>query len=177
MAPIDDASTLARPSDEPLVWRRVAAFSREHELRGPGDRLLGRLTVRGWRRREAEAECGGRRWRFVRRSWVSFDVLVLDAESGREIGRYVGGWLGRRSLRLEDGEEFRWRRLSLWRRERGFTREDGEPLVVFRSRFRPFRTSADVFVDTDARRLAALPLLLTLGWYLVLRRRAHARHG
>jgi hypothetical protein len=165
---IDD-DALARASQDVLSWIRPRVLSREHELHA-GDAVLGTLKLSGVFGREATAECAGRRWRFRRGSLIRREVRVLD-ENDRPVALYRGRLLGGGELRMETGDVLHWRAFGFWRRTWGFTRDGGDPLVLFRFRFSPGHALDEVTVDADARRLPALPLLLLLGRYLTLRRR------
>jgi hypothetical protein len=163
---------LGEVAGEWLHWMGTGAFSREYHLRDKRD-LFATLRVGGWLGRRIGAESSEGRWTLRRGGLFGRKVLILEAESDREIAGYEGGWLGRGTLTFADGRTFHWRRLGFWNREWGFMGEDGEPVLRIASERVSLRARARLMVEPSARAVGGLSTMAVLGFYLMLRRRAH----
>lgn len=154
-----------------MRWKRTRLLPAAYELR-MDDETLAALEWREIFSRAALATCAEGTWRFRRSSLISLVVLLIDAGTGTEAGRYSPGPRGG-TLRLADGSTYRVGRdgffgpLTVWR-------QDGGRLLHF-SRLLMGR---DMQLDASASAEPRLGLLATFAFYLlVLRRRRAANSG
>ncbi len=77
------------------------------------------------------------------------------------------GWTGSGPVQFSDGRGYRWTKTSFWRPEWTFAARDGRILIQFFPRA-SLRMRATVAVDPSARGIRELPVLLLLGWYLLV---------
>lgn len=157
-------------ANDELEWLQQGVFSREHRL-FRRDRTFAVLREGRVLEREAQADAAGGGWVFQRPGWFSREIVVLDATSRAELGRFVPGLLGNGRLRLTGGSELEWRIVDFWRGVGAFVGSDGEPVIAFRPRAAPFRGRASVTFGGVASRRADLGMLAALGWHLMLGRR------
>jgi len=139
---------------------------RAYELRAD-DRVIARL---GWVKTFgslAEAECGELRWTFKRGGFLRPYVSVREPDRSDDVAVFQPGWLGNGELRVADGERYYWRRNFWSTRFSFFTASDVE-VVRFGSRKGLIKLRMGVEVLPGASDLAELPLLLTLGCYLIV---------
>jgi hypothetical protein len=149
----------------PLEWLHPSLFKREHELRA-GDDLYGTLR---WERTFgslATAETADGRWTFKRSGFMTTEVTARPVGSEETVASLNPGWLGKGTL-LAGSQAFHWTSISFWHASWGFSRPGGKPLVEFRPKFTLLRGSTDVEVDAAAWAMPELPLLVTMGWYML----------
>jgi hypothetical protein len=161
---------LSETVDHDLVWVRTGAFSRRHVLMCE-NRPVATLTLHGWLRSHAVAETAAGRYLIRSVDWFGRRIVVQSADRDREIARYQGGWLGSGRVVFDRGDELLWRTVHFWGRVSAFMREDREPLVTFVPRLVGLRRQCTLRIDREGHRLSGLPVLVVLGWMLML----HAR--
>jgi hypothetical protein len=154
-----------------LSWQQPRAMRAEYELRA-GDELLAILRKSGAFGMPMEAEIGTARFTLKTEGFLHSRITVREAGATGEpavFGRT--GFLGKGQLALPDGRSYRWRMTSFWGGRWAFLDDSDRPLVSFTSRNRFFRTGCDVEIAPGALARPELPLLILLGWYLLLRMR------
>lgn len=150
-----------------LFWVRTKVFSRRHVLLCQGQ-AVAMLAFQGWLHRQAVAETAEGRFLLESVGWVGREVVVRDADSSRDVARFRGGWLGAGRLTFENGDEYFWRATHFWGWTWAFTGENGDPLVIFHSRPFALRRECRVQIESEARRITGLPVMIVLGWMLTL---------
>lgn len=120
-------------------------------------KLFGNLAI-------AETPAG--RWTFKRVGVFRQVVTVRRPDEEENLATMARRW-GKESLLECRGRRFTWRRESFWGRRWSWVASDGSLLVGFKTRM-GFRYSATVEVSREARRYEDTPLLLVLGWYLIV---------
>jgi hypothetical protein len=150
-----------------LEWRQTSVFHRDYQLCS-GDRQVAGLTFRSALGSLAEAGLGGERFTFKRTGFLS-RVVTARREGGEEnLAEFRANWCGNKGeLRLQSGDVLGFRATSMWGRSWELSGPAGGALLTFRSRG-VMRHGAEVEVDPAARERADLPLLLLLGWYILL---------
>ncbi|HET9211305.1 MAG TPA: hypothetical protein VFR03_12940 [Thermoanaerobaculia bacterium] len=160
--------TIQEAAPSTFCWQQPQAFKCEYELRA-GDELLG--AIRKTRRFSAamEAEIGDTRFTFEPAGFFRSRVAVREADAAGEPAVFQAGFCGGGQLLLPDGRSYRWKMTSFWGSRWAFLDDSDRPLVSFRPRNRVFRTGAGVEIGPGALRMPELPVLVLLGWYLLLR--------
>jgi hypothetical protein len=159
----------AAPSN--LSWQQPRALRAEYELRA-GDELLGALRKSGTFSAAMEAEIGTARFTLKAEGFFRSRIAVREAGATGEpavFGR--NGFLGAGELALPDGRSYRWKMTSFWGSRWAFLDDSDRPLVSFRSRNRFLRAGCDVEIAPGTLARPELPILVLLGWYLLLRMR------
>lgn len=154
-----------------MRWKRTRVIPAAYELRMEGETL----ATLAWPKlfsRAAEAASAEGCWRFRRPSLFSLAVVVDNAATGTEAGRYSPGPRGG-TLRLADGSAYRVGRdgllgpLTVWR-------QDGGRLLCFSRLLLGNSMTLEAAASAEPR----LGLLATFAFYLlVLRRRRASRSG
>jgi len=133
-----DVRGIAEVADQELLWIQPAARKREHELRA-GDDLVATL-------------------RFQRGT-------LADAEA--DIAAFYPRWTGGGSLEVADGNALKLASANFWQSE--WVRLDkDQPVVRFKGRHGIVKAKGAVEVQAGAGERPDLPLLILLGWYLIL---------
>ncbi len=157
----------AAPSN--LSWQQPQAMKAEYELRA-GDELLATLRKTAMFGTAMDAEIGASRFTLKTEGFVRSRIKIREADAAGEpavFGR--AGFLGAGQLALPDGRSYRWKMTSFWGGRWAFLDDSDRPLVSFASRNRFLRAGCDVEIAPGALARPELPVLVLLGWYLLLR--------
>jgi hypothetical protein len=165
--------SLSKVADTPLYWVQPQTFERWYELRA-ADQTVGTL---GWRTScgtlaAAESPDGG--WTFKRVGFLNPRVTVREAGSEIDLATFWPRWLGDGTLEFAYGRSFRWQSTNFWGTHWCFTDASGTPLVAFAPGAGEaklsdlFKRQAMVQVHPEGRAVRELPLLVLLGWYLIV---------
>jgi hypothetical protein len=155
-------------------WVQPKTFERKFELR-LGDLIFARIDFQKMTGSLAVAECDSDRWTFKRVGF--FNPRVTIRQEGTEVDRgiYTPKWSGASgTLQMADGTSYQWRSANFWATRMEWSDSTGKALVTFRSgvdnsKFSDvFKTQATLEFSPEARPASELPLLVLLGWYLVI---------
>ena len=123
----------------------------------------------------ARAESADGSWTFRRVGILNPRVTVRKAGEEATLAIYTPRWTGREgTLEFPGRRVFNWMQSSFWATKHEITDAAGNPLVSFESgTAKPrlsdiFKTQARVEIDQRGRALPELPLLVLLGWYLIV---------
>jgi hypothetical protein len=179
-------------ADRELIWRQPKALKEDYQLQA-GDEVVATLRwEKGWgslaTARTAEGE-----WTYKRSGFWQQRVGARPVGSEREVATFIPEWTGNGALTVEGGRTFRWAGKGFWGMEKVWQeREDAPPLVGFKHNG-SLKTEARVILSPTAAvlpeiaqlddlyrpvtpaemappstSLAELPLLVTLGFYLMV---------
>jgi hypothetical protein len=149
----------------PLLWRKAPGQKRTWTLLD-GDETLATLRREKALGTLATGEAAGRRWTFKRVGFFRVRVTIRPEGSDQEIGVFHPRWTGGGELALADGRRFGWGQTSFWRQEWIFVAGEADELIRFRCGWS--MAKAEVTISPSGGRVAELPLLAVLGWYLIL---------
>ena len=157
-----------------LSWSQPKALHRAFELRD-GDRLLGALSFVKAYGSLAEASMAAGEWTFKRVGFLRPRVTVRRRGQETDLAIYQPkGWGAGGDLQFAGGRVYAWKSANFWSTKFDFVDVAGMTIIAFRpgmeeSRWPDFfKFQALVEIDASARRLEELPLLLALGWYLMI---------
>jgi hypothetical protein len=150
----------------PIVWKSRGSFKSEYELRA-GDLRVAELVFRGTFRTTITARSGDGCWNFVQRGLFGQRTLIRACESEAVVGEYRSKtWSSTGRLEV-GGTQFVYRAGTFDRRSQWTTgSDDASPLVTFKNEGF-FRTRTRVEIHGSASQVAALPLLVLFGYYLI----------
>ena len=154
------------------AWTQPARFRPRWELRC-GEALVATLGTRGFLLRPSVATFADGSWEFRHRFPGGINVQRAGETEPRG-GFRPGAFSGGRVLRTGQ-DPLLWRRQDFWMRRWALLTEEQMPLMRFVLRPRFLRSNASLEIEDAARRLEDLPMLLALGWILVLL--SHRGHG
>ncbi|KPL23063.1 MAG: hypothetical protein AMJ93_05565 [Anaerolineae bacterium SM23_84] len=170
---------LSEATGTPLCWVQPKTFDRWFELRA-GDDLIATL---GWHTScgsLAAAESADGRWTFKRVGFLNPRVTIREAGSELDLAVFWPRWLGDGSLEFAYRRTFRWQATDFWGTHWCFTDADGTPLVAFKPGAEKarlsdlFKNQAMVEIHPQGRDARELPILVLLGWYLMILRQEDA---
>src|SRR5579864_2439311 len=157
---------IAELADQELVWQQPAARRRQHELKA-GDEVVGTLDFQRGTLATATAADGS--WTFKRQGFWHPRVTARIAGSEEDIALFRPHWSGGGQLDLRDGGTYRLASANLWQSQWVWLPETSDqPLVRFKGRPGLIKASAAVAITSEAAQSPAVPLLVLLGWYLIL---------
>jgi hypothetical protein len=157
--------SISEVADQVLVWVQPSALKQAFELRA-GDEVIGTLV---WQRSSlATAETAERRWSFKREGFWHPQVTVRSPDSEQNEGLFRPGWAGGGTLDLGNGRLLRLGAANFWHTQWDWQLPDGSAAVEFNSRSGFLKSGSEVKIDDGARALPELPLLVVLGWYLLV---------
>ncbi|HKD50432.1 MAG TPA: hypothetical protein VKB90_06530 [Candidatus Acidoferrum sp.] len=151
----------------PLVWAQPKAMSRAYELRSP-DSPVGYLRFEKPCGSLATAEVASRKWTFKRAGFLAPRVTVRSANPEAEIAVFRPHWSGGGTLHFADGHHAQWRCTNFWGSQWAFLGSDNHVVVGFRHHEGLFKASAQLQFEAPSVALPDFPLLVALGWYLMI---------
>ena len=157
-------ASLADVAGQELLWVQPAARRREHELRA-GDDVI--ATLRFQRGTLADAQADGQHWTFKRQGFWHPRVSVRVAGSETDIAMFHPQWTGGGTVELAGGNPVKLASANFWQSEWVWLDKD-QPVVRFKGRHGLVKAKGAVDIPPEAARRPDLPLLVLLGWYLIL---------
>jgi hypothetical protein len=156
-----------------LQWAQPSAMKREFELRD-GEELVATLRFRSSLGSLATVQASEGSWTFKRVGFWSTRVTICPAGSEEEIAVFRNAtWHGGGTLELPDGRQFR-ASTNFWMTRYDFVDSADQRLVQFTRIRGAFHHSAQVEIAEAAAKLAELPWMVALGWYLAIKMRDDA---
>lgn len=149
--------------NQDLRWVQKSAWKREYELQTGDGETVAHIVRPSWWNSKALVESVGNRWEFERKGFWQQYIEIRSVGTGEEPARYY--YNGKR-LEFPDGREYHWRS-NVWGSKWTWVTPNGDPVVGFQTGG-VFRTNAEIHLDPDIAGMKALPLLVFLGWYLIL---------
>lgn len=147
-----------------LVWVQPARLKQEFELRA-GDEVVGSLRFE--RSSLATGEAADQSWTFKREGFWHPRITVRVPGSDVNIALFSPGWAGGGTLDL-DGRQMRFVAANFWHSQWDWVDAQNKPLVHFKSHQGLLKTEGQVEIQTEAIQSPDLPLLVVLGWYLLV---------
>jgi hypothetical protein len=157
-------ASLSELAGQELLWIQPSARKREHELRA-GDDVI--ATLRFQRGTLADAEADGHHWTFKRQGFWQPRVTVRVAGSDADLATFHPRWTGGGALEFADGHTLKLTSANFWQSEWVWLDKD-QPRVRFKGRHGIVKAKGAVEFQGDAATRADLPLIILLGWYLIL---------
>ena len=157
----------------PLYWVQPKTGERQFELCAD-KRLFGVLRFETAFGTRATAESATGRWTFKRVGFLNPRVTIREAGITDNLAVYWPKLHGDGWLEYISGKRFHWVSTNFWGTEWGFADRQEELLFVMKpGAEKPklsglLKTQAVVEIRPPGHRLAELPMLLSLGWYLMV---------
>ena len=154
--------TINEVAQADLLWM---SDTNEHsfELRA-GDEVVGRLQLGDKQRGDGDA--ANERWTFRREGFLRQRVTVRVPGSDANVAIFHVSWKKGGILELDRGRWMRLRLPSLWRWKWTWADMYGRPLVHLENGL--FMRDGQVTIEPDAAAAPDVPLLVVLGWYLLV---------
>jgi hypothetical protein len=148
-----------------LEWNQPHATQRQFVLVAAGE-TLATLEFRSMLGSLATAETADGTWTFKRVGFWKPSVTVRAADSEAEVATFRNNtWSAGGTLELPDGRRYP-ANSNFWMTSFEFKNENQETLVRYTRMRGVFHRAASVEIGAAGARLAELPWLVALGWYL-----------
>lgn len=148
-----------------LKWEQPSTWRREYLL-SAGEEEAASLKFHSALGSLATAESGGGCWTFKRIGFLQTRVSIRACGDETELATFHNNWRGGGTLEFPDGRVFR-ATTNVWMTQLEWQSTEEAPLVCFHIGG-VLHQSAQVKVEPQGETLAELPLLMVLGWYLVV---------
>jgi len=159
--------TIAELVGQSLKWEQPSALKLEYELRPGGGELAATLHFRSSFGSFATAESADGCWTFKRIGFFQTKVTIRPCGSDDDVAIFKNNtWSGGGTLEVADGRTFKATN-NFWQTRLGFETESGEKLIGF-EKSGLLHLSATVEVQPSAISMTELPLMVTLGFYLIV---------
>lgn len=155
---------IAEVAWQELHWTQAEGLKGDYELRG-GMEPVGRIHFE--RTTLATAEAEGAAWTFKREGFWRQHVTVREIGSDNNIAEFRPHLGGGGELHTAYGTTFHLGATNFWHPE-WVWEAAGQPLVTFKPRSGVLKTEGSVEIVRQALQAPELPLLVLLGWYLIL---------
>ena len=156
-----------------LHWVQPKTMERRFELCGD-DHLFGSLRFESAFGTLATAELAGVRWTFKRVGFLNPRVTIREAGSNENLAVYWPTFWGDGWLEYVNGSLFHWKSINFWGTAWGFADPQEQLLFLLKSGSEHpkladlLKTQAVVGIEPAGQHVPELPLLLSLGWYLMI---------
>jgi hypothetical protein len=157
-----------------LHWVQPKRMQRKFELCG-GELIFATLEFQKIFGSLATAVASVGRWTFKRVGFFNPRVTVRREGEENDLAVYRPTWSGTHgAIDFGDGRLFHWKTANFWATRYTLVDGSGELLVTYHSGLKDARlgnllkTQARVEIDPAAYDLAELPILVLLGWYLII---------
>lgn len=156
--------TIRDVAGQPLLWVQPARLKQFFELRA-GDVVV--ATLRFERASLATGETADQQWTFKREGFWHPRVTVRVHGSDDNVALFNPAWTGGGTLELQ-GRTTHFGAANFWHSQWTWEQVKDTPLVRFKSHAGLLKTEGEVEIEGDAARSPDLPLLVVLGWYLLI---------
>ena len=146
-----------------LDWKSGGLFSREYALVG-GEQVFATLKFGA----VATAKTAQESWTFKRRGFLPAYVSARVAGTETEVARIPLAFGGSGTLALKAGRKYEWADVGFWNGKWRFIGATGKVAVLLEPCPSLFKTDYRVVMEDCTH--PDMPLLVTIGWYMVLLR-------
>ncbi|OLE78780.1 MAG: hypothetical protein AUG06_09520 [Actinobacteria bacterium 13_1_20CM_2_65_11] len=156
---------IAEVADQELVWSQPARLKQAFELQAANEVVA---TLQFQRASLAAGEVADQQWTFKREGFWHPQITVRVAGSDANLAVFKPAWTGGGMLELPQGRLLRFGAANFWHSQWDWSDPAGNPLVHFKSHAGLLKTEGEVGIEPVASALPELPLLVVLGWYLLI---------
>ncbi len=149
-----------------LNWVQPSVWKRTYELHNEDEEVLAVLRMHAWRE-QGELEAPGNRWQFLHKGFWRSRIEVVSTVTGDTYAIYHHH--GKR-LELRNGDTFHWKQINFWGSKWAWLDASDRPVVGFQTGG-SLRFNSEVRLDPDTAGQPTMPVLVFLGWYLLIKQR------
>lgn len=157
---------IAEVAQQELVWVQPARLKQGFELQAMDEVVA---TLQFERSSLATAETAEQQWTFKREGFWHPQVTVRLPDSDDNVAVFKPSWMGGGSLEISEGRLLRFGAANFWHSQWDWSDTESQAtLVHFKSRAGLMKTDGQVDIESEAVTYSELPLLVVLGWYLLI---------
>ena len=158
-------STIAEVAGQDLVWTQPARSKQAFELHAPTEVVA---TLQFERSSLASGQAGEQSWTFKREGFWHPQVTARVPGSDSNLAVFKPAWTGGGTLELSEGRVLKFGAANFWHSQWSWWDPSGKLLMQFKSHAGLLRMEGQLDIAADAVALSELPLLVVLGWYLLI---------
>lgn len=148
-----------------MVWVQPARSQRAFELHASDDVVA---ALRFERASLANGVTAWQKWTFKREGFWHRQVTIQMRDSG-DAAVFTPAWMGGGALELSQGRTLRFGATNFWRSHWDWSDTATQASLVHLKRHaRMLKMQGQVEIETEAVTYPELPLLVVLGWYLMI---------
>jgi len=166
--------SLKEAGKEHLNWTQPKTTQQFFELKGNDD-LFGTLLFPKSVGSLAEAETVEGKWTFKRIGFFTTKISVRKFGEEKDLAIFKPNLTASSGdLDFSGGKKYQWHASNFWGTRFEFKDEKGEVVLTFRSGIEDpklkdwFKTQARVEIAEDKINVTELPIMVLLGWYLII---------
>jgi hypothetical protein len=170
----DAMKPLADAINSQLFWEQPKISQRNYILRSEED-TFGQLHFNSAFNTTAEATSGDEHWIIKQLGFLSDRISVQSKSSDVELANYLPDWTGTvGEIQFSTGEKYCWGATNFIGTKFTISIVDSPELITYQSGTRRrkfsdlFKQQAQIVIAPDAWQIKELPILVSLGWYLVI---------
>lgn len=157
--------TIADVASQELVWVQPARLQRVFELHASDDVVA---VLRFESASLASGETAWQKWTFKRERFWRGQVTIRTPDSVDAVV-FKPARMGGGALELSQGRLLHFGAANFWHSRWDWSDNESQaPLIHFKSRPGLLKTEGQVDIETKAVTYPELPLLVVLGWYLLI---------
>lgn len=149
------------------IWKQEDSWGKHFTLTTLGGSIASLQLASGFGTR-AEAVHGNHHWSFKRTGFWRPKVTVRIAGREEDIALFTPQWMYAGHLVVQQQRHYAWKHIHLFSFGYQWETFDGTPLVSFPNETFTFSLTSRVEMTDAGSRSPDLPLLETLGWYLMI---------
>lgn len=154
-----------------LTWKKNGNWLSgmfDYSLQDADGKAVATIKKRSIWNTRVEIDAPGNRWVLERKGFWRRRVEITSVATGESPATfYYKGWGIGGELHFADGRVYRWGSSSWTGSKWAWTDEYGQPLIGFHRRG-AFVPRGELYFDAATETMPSVPLLVFLGWYLVL---------
>jgi len=166
--------SLKEAGQEHLNWRQPRTTHQFFELKSKED-LFGTLLFPKSVGSLAEAETADGKWTFKRIGFFSTKISIRKSGEENDLAIFKPNLTASSgALDFAYGKKYQWHSSNFWGTRFEFKDEKGETILTFLSGIEDpklkdwFKTQARIEISGDKTDLPELPIMVLLGWYLII---------
>jgi hypothetical protein len=160
--------TISSYVNQELKWRQQKMTQRSFELVADDNTVLARVAWQNILGSLATAEAEDAKWTFKRVGFWRPRVTVHNVGSDDNLAVFEPKWTGAGSLTMDEGSRFHWKSENFWNTQWNWVNEADQTILHYKLEQGFLKTGGKMQVGDLQVKRNQLPLLATLGWYLLI---------
>lgn len=151
-----------------LTWKKNGTWSGvfDYTLQDADGSAVATIKRPQWWNNRIEIDAPGNRWSLERKGFWKRRVEIIALATG-DVPAVFFYKHQQGHVEFADGRVYYWKNHSIWGARWAWTDADGKPLIGFH-RAGVFVPRGELYFDSATETMRSVPLLVFLGWYLVL---------
>ncbi len=152
-----------------LTWKKNGTWSGmfDYTLQDADGSAVASIKRPNWWSTRIEIDAPGNRWSLERKGFWKHTIKITSLATDDIAAVFHYRWNSEGHVEMADGRVYYWKSHSIWGSRWAWTDADGKPLIGFH-KAGVFVPRGELYFDAETETMRSVPLLVFLGWYLVL---------